>query len=93
MFFLIVFEKGRGNECEIRLSDISVSRFHTSLKLENNKLILKDNSSKFGTLFLSRKNIYIGQNHLFIQCGRTLLEVYSSKKWYSNFPCISKTKN
>jgi len=85
-------EKGRGNECEIKLSDISVSRLHSSIKFEKNKFILKDNSSKFGTLYLYRKQILIGTTHLFLQCGRTLLEIYSSKKWYSNFLCISILK-
>lgn len=86
---LLYILKGRGNECEIKLSDISVSRFHSSIKYEKNKFLLKDNSSKFGTLYRNKKHISIGKEHIFIQCGRTLLEIYSAKKWYSSFPCLS----
>lgn len=44
------FKIGRGHDNDIRISDISVSRFHAMIKRENDNLILKDNSSKFGTL-------------------------------------------
>jgi hypothetical protein len=41
---------GRGHDSDIRISDISVSRFHGMIQFENNKFFLKDNTSKFGTL-------------------------------------------
>lgn len=44
---------GRGHGCEIRISDISVSRSHASIEFADDKfLILDDNKSKFGTLVL-----------------------------------------
>jgi pSer/pThr/pTyr-binding forkhead associated (FHA) protein len=43
---------GRGHASDIRISDISVSRLHAYIKYENNKYILTDNNSKFGTLVL-----------------------------------------
>jgi len=49
------FKIGRGHDNEIRIPDISVSRFHASIKRENNNFILRDNSSKFGTLVCLRK--------------------------------------
>lgn len=41
---------GRGNESDVRISDISVSRNHAMVKVANNGLYLFDNGSKFGTL-------------------------------------------
>lgn len=41
---------GRGHECEIRITDISVSRKHAFIKTQNNEFYILDNNSKFGTL-------------------------------------------
>ena len=41
---------GRGHECEIRITDISVSRNHGLIKNLNDGFYLFDNKSKFGTL-------------------------------------------
>ena len=41
---------GRGHQSDIRISDISVSRFHAFIKYENNNFLIFDNNSKFGTL-------------------------------------------
>mmetsp|Transcript_1949 Transcript_1949/g.1757 ORF Transcript_1949/g.1757 Transcript_1949/m.1757 type:complete len:133 (+) Transcript_1949:349-747(+) len=46
----IQFKIGRGHDNDIRISDISVSRFHASIKKEKDQFILYDNNSKFGTL-------------------------------------------
>lgn len=46
-----VFRIGRGHDSDIRVSDISVSRFHALIvKTKQNELVIKDNNSKFGTL-------------------------------------------
>lgn len=47
---------------EVRISDISVSRYHAKIKFMEDKFILEDNLSKFGTLVLVRNhlNIYPG---------------------------------
>lgn len=41
---------GRGDACGLRLSDHSVSRIHCRLTLSDNKLILEDAGSRWGTL-------------------------------------------
>lgn len=46
------FKLGRGHESDLRINDISVSRCHAKIKLENGKFFLEDNQSKFGTLVL-----------------------------------------
>ena len=43
---------GRGHECDVRIPDISVSRFHAQLRLVHNEVYLEDRQSKFGTLLL-----------------------------------------
>jgi pSer/pThr/pTyr-binding forkhead associated (FHA) protein len=48
---------GRGHSCEVRISDISVSRFHAKINYnaDNDEFLLIDNNSKFGTLVLIQK--------------------------------------
>jgi pSer/pThr/pTyr-binding forkhead associated (FHA) protein len=41
---------GRGHDCEIRITDISVSRNHAIIKFQNGGFYVFDNKSKFGTL-------------------------------------------
>ena len=53
------FKLGRGLDQEVRISDISVSRNHAHIKYIDNKFILEDNLSKFGTLVLVRKELEI----------------------------------
>ena len=44
---------GRGLDNQLILNDISVSRNHSVIKLDQNyNLVLEDNNSKFGTLVL-----------------------------------------
>lgn len=43
---------GRGKDLDIWISDISVSRVHAILKIENKQVYIYDNQSKFGTLVL-----------------------------------------
>ena len=43
---------GRGHEARVLLSDISVSRIHCIMTVENNQVFIEDNDSKFGTLVL-----------------------------------------
>lgn len=43
---------GRGHQCDLRISDISVSRIHAHLKFEDGQFKIYDNDSKFGTLIL-----------------------------------------
>ena len=41
---------GRGHQCEIRLTDISVSRSHAQIIFKGDQFYIKDQKSKFGTL-------------------------------------------
>ena len=41
---------GRGHECQIRITDISVSRTHAKIDKIGDEYFIFDNKSKFGTL-------------------------------------------
>jgi hypothetical protein len=66
---------GRSNECNIIIDDISVSRKHAWIKYEKGRVYLKDNKSTFGTLLLLRRDIQIIKRNLYLQAGRTFLEI------------------
>ena len=79
---------GRGHDAHLILSDISVSRVHSILTIENKNMYLEDNNSKFGTLILVQCPILnITENlPLFIQIGRTFLNCKIQKS-FSIFSC------
>ena len=63
---------GRGHQCDLRITDISVSRVHTILTMVKNNFILFDNDSKFGTLIELNKNYPVLSTKAAIQVGRTV---------------------
>lgn len=63
---------GRGHQCDLRISDISVSRIHAFLKFAEGKFLIYDNESKFGTLILLNKDYEIKNDKAAIQIGRTV---------------------
>ena len=73
-----IIKIGRGLEMQLILNDISVSRNHCQLKLdEEGNLILEDNNSKFGTLVLIQaKSIEILKGKtLTVQVGTNFLNM------------------
>ena len=63
---------GRGHLCDLRVSDISVSRIHTHIKFENDQFYVYDNDSKFGTLILLNNNYQVRSEKAAVQIGRTV---------------------
>lgn len=57
------FRVGRGHDSDIRVSDISVSRYHARIRYEEGKFLLEDNTSKFGTLVMIKDKLPITLNH------------------------------
>lgn len=45
-----VYKLGRGNDQDVRITDISVSRSHARICFDGHKFMIEDESSKFGTL-------------------------------------------
>ena len=64
---------GRGQFCDIILSDVSVSRIHSLITVEGKNIYIRDNNSKFGTLILmqAEKLKMTEDLPLHIQVGRT----------------------
>jgi pSer/pThr/pTyr-binding forkhead associated (FHA) protein len=55
---------GRGHDAQVRVTDISVSRFHAKIKkTSDGYFMVEDNGSKFGTLVLVRRPLFIQKNH------------------------------
>ena len=81
---------GRGLENQLVLNDISVSRNHCQLRINNDgSILLEDNHSKFGSLVLIQKEIEIlkGQN-LNVQVSTNYL-TFSLKKRENFFSCCN----
>ena len=70
------FKIGRGHGSDVRLQDISVSRNHAKIYLEDGKFYLEDLGSKFGSLLLMKNPIPLcGEySEISIQVGRTLMK-------------------
>ena len=99
-----VFKLGRGHESDLRINDISVSRCHAKIKLENGKFLLEDNQSKFGTLVLVKQRTPLLPNYnKAVQVGRTVINFsvkpqnnqnqgqnnYSVSRLKSRIPCFA----
>ena len=84
-----ILKIGRGLEMNLILNDLSISRNHCQLELDDNgDILLKDNNSKFGTLVLVQsKAIEILKGQILtIQTGRTYFNI-SYKTNFSLFSC------
>lgn len=53
------FKLGRGLDQDLRINDISVSRYHAQIKFMKDKFVLLDNLSKFGTLVMVKGGLHI----------------------------------
>ena len=68
------FKLGRGHNADLRINDISVSRVHSMIKLQNGKFILEDNDSKFGTMVLVKQRTpLLPLYNKAVQIGRTVI--------------------
>ena len=81
---------GRGHESDVRIADVSISRWHATVSFpDNGQFILEDNESKFGTLVSMRRPRVVdpscstdsSRSRLSVQAGRTLFRV--------NYPEVS----
>ena len=83
---------GRGQDCDVRLADVTVSRMHSLfIRTKDNKIIIKDAGSKFGTLILLQaKKVLIKNKTLSIQIGKIYLNLYIC---HYNLNCLFKLFN
>ncbi|CAD8185607.1 unnamed protein product [Paramecium pentaurelia] len=81
-----IIKIGRTQDCDIKLHDISVSRHHASILINQNdqSFHIQDNCSKFGTLVLAQESdlqIHLNsQKRLALQVGRVVIVVTIEKK-------------
>ena len=63
----------------MKIPDVTISRIHSILlRTKDNKILIKDANSKFGTLILLQsKNILINNKILSVQIGKILLNLYN----------------
>lgn len=77
---------GRGHNCDIRLTDISVSRDHAKIYFSKGKFLLQDNKSKFGTLLRVKDKIVLQPSqNITLQVNRTMMKI--SVKVRSDWCC------
>lgn len=93
------YKYGRSNEVELHIEEISVSRIHGEVFLINNKVMMRDLRSKFGTQVLSKSSNTLdkidGSQNIF-QIGRTWIMISYQKVQKTSW-CFSwlwgKSKN
>ena len=85
---------GRLNNCDLSLPDPSISRVHCCFYIENNQLVL-ENNSKFGTKVLIQKQKLnmIEDYPLSIETQNTYLKLYIERKFSLFNCCNSSTKS
>jgi len=94
---------GRSQNSDMKIADVTISRIHSILlRTKDNKIMIKDANSKFGTLILLQsKNILINEKILSIQIGKILLNlhmeyykfnIFSNIYYYLTYCCNCKKK-
>lgn len=81
---------GRSNEADVRMTDISVSRSHASIKLVNGKFYIDDTDSKFGTLAQIQNDVVFLPNKIIsLQCGKLHMFFYLCRTCFAWLRCYS----
>ncbi|CXI31090.1 FHA domain protein, putative [Plasmodium berghei] len=84
---------GRGHDSDVRINDISVSRFHALIKFLNGNFYIEDCKSKFGTLIQIRRPVFFNirrSKFIALQIGRTVMYIYMKRKNWMFFPICLK---
>lgn len=83
---------GRGHDCELRISDISVSRVHAQIEMIGDHFYLEDHKSKFGTLVQVKRPVALSQyDEYWFQAGRSLTKASVNKPWTMFCSCFNYT--
>ena len=90
-----VISIGRYNGSDIRLEDNTISRIHSALTVENNKLYIKDMSSKFGTGILLQNNNFpfMDNKPISFQFGKSIITFCQFIKTNNICKCLNKNSD
>ncbi|KAL8455926.1 hypothetical protein Emag_000169 [Eimeria magna] len=66
---------GRGHESDVRIPDVSISRYHATIRFVDGNFQLEDHNSKFGTLVSLRKAFSVGESVAALQVGRSVVKL------------------
>lgn len=73
---------GRAQDCELRITDISVSRNHAKINYIGGNFYLEDSGSKFGTLIQIKRPVLFEENKdVKVQSGRSLINYSIKLPW------------
>ena len=79
---------GRNNNSDIRLSDVSVSRYHSKISYLDGNFYIEDYGSRFGTLLLIQNNIlFLPYKKISIQTGKCNLIFRLTRTCLGLFKC------
>lgn len=73
---------GRGHDCDIRITDISVSRLHAVVRLSQGGFFVEDRNSKFGTLVQVKQPVTLTLGvSVALQVSRTVVVLRVKRPW------------
>jgi hypothetical protein len=71
------YKLGRGYDADIKMIDISVSRFHAMIRSTKQGFTIRNNNSKFGTLLNIPRKVFTTTNESFtLQLGRIKITAF-----------------
>ncbi|CEL91624.1 unnamed protein product [Vitrella brassicaformis CCMP3155] len=71
-----ILKLGRGHESDVRIADVSISRYHATIRFVNDNFVLEDHNSKFGTLVAIRKSHVVDvDSPVSVQVGRSAISL------------------
>ncbi|KFG53683.1 FHA domain-containing protein, partial [Toxoplasma gondii FOU] len=83
---------GRGHESDVRIPDVSISRYHATIRFVDGHFQLEDHNSKFGTLVCLRKAFPVGDVDVALQVGRSVVK-FSLDEAPVTAPAIADVSN
>lgn len=86
----LIYTIGRGQNCDISVNDITISRVHAGILVENNKIYLRDERAKFGTsVLVQNKRFSLFDNKgITFQFGSSIITIVQRTSLLKNlFSC------
>ena len=85
-----LFTIGRDRNCDLCVSDITISRLHAGLFVENERIYLRDEGAKFGTsVLVQNKKFRLANNKgISFQFGKSIVTVVQRPGMIQNLFCM-----